>query len=153
MLNLSSLLYSTAEQPTFLGRLDLAAAQRELIAEAKQLVRDCLRVRLPIVLREQGYAGPAVQPRFFTQGSWSYKTLNAPAQHPQQADVDDGAYLPLSFVTQAAKPSVASAVFFTAAQAALQPLVTARGWRLEIDKPTCIRIIISSLAPPENCIK
>jgi len=32
------------------------------------------------------------QPRFFTQGSWAYKTLNAPAQNPQQADLDDGAY-------------------------------------------------------------
>lgn len=81
-----------------------------------------------------------------TQGSWAYKTLNSPAQTPQQADIDDGAYLPLSFVAQAGKPSLASAVSFAAAEEALRPLVKSNGWVLKTDKPTCIRIIISSLA-------
>ncbi|MEJ0039283.1 MAG: CBASS cGAMP synthase [Gammaproteobacteria bacterium] len=146
MLNLSSLFFSSVEQPTLLARLDLETAQREYIRQAKSEVRDCLRAQLPIVLREQGYTGPTVRPRFFTQGSWAYKTLNAPARYPQQADVDDGAYLPLSFVAQAPKPSLASAVFFAAAQAALMPLVKLRNWALVTDKPTCVRIVISPFA-------
>ena len=146
MLNLSSLFHSSVEQPTLLERLDLSTMRREYIAQAKTEVRDCLRGRVPIVLREQGYTGPTVRPRFFTQGSWAYKTLNAPARHPQQADVDDGAYLPLSFVAQASKPSVASAVFFAAAQEALMPLIKLRKWALVTDKPTCVRIVISAFA-------
>lgn len=146
MLNLSSLFFSTAEAPTLLGNLDLSNGQREFIAEAKNAVRQCLRSNLMKVLREHGYEGPAVHPRFFTQGSWAYKTINAPAQYPQQADVDDGAYLPLSFVSQEARPSVASGIFFAAAEAALRPLVISRGWRLDTSKPTCIRLEISNFA-------
>ncbi|MFP3534269.1 hypothetical protein SB763_33485, partial [Burkholderia sp. SIMBA_042] len=82
----------------------------------------------------------------FTQGSWAYKTLNSPAQRPQQADVDDGCYLPLSFVSQTKRPSTATTVFFAAAEEALKPLVEEKGWKLVTDKPTCIRIIIASYA-------
>lgn len=146
MLNLSSLFHSSVEQPTLLDQLDLTTVRREYIAQAKTEVRNCLRERLPIVLQEQGYTGPIIRPRFFTQGSWVYKTLNAPARHPQQADVDDGAYLPLSFVAQLSKPSIASAVFFAAAEEALMSLVKLRGWTLITDKLTCVRIVISAFA-------
>jgi hypothetical protein len=145
MLNLSSLFHSTVEASTLLANMDLSDSQRAFIAEAKAAVRTCLRQELLKVLRAHGYTGPAVHPRFFTQGSWAYKTINAPARHPQQADVDDGAYLPLSFVSQKVGPSVASSIFFAAAEEALSPLVSQRGWTL-IEKPTCIRIEISSLA-------
>lgn len=59
----------------------------------------------------------------FTQGSWAYKTLNAPTQEPQQADVDDGCYLPLGFLTLTDSPSVAANVFFGVAEKALADLV------------------------------
>ncbi|MGF6635491.1 CBASS cGAMP synthase [Paraburkholderia sp. MM6662-R1] len=146
MLNLSSLFHSTVEAPTLLANLDLSDNRRTFIAEAKSAVRMCLREELLKVLRAHGYTGPAVRPRFFTQGSWAYKTINAPAQHPQQADVDDGAYLPLSFVSQKVRPSVASNIFFAAAEQALLPLVGQRGWKLVTDKPTCIRVEIASFA-------
>ncbi|PLZ02817.1 hypothetical protein CY652_07780 [Burkholderia sp. WAC0059] len=146
MLNLSSLFHSTVEDSTLLSNIELTLQERSFIAEAKSAVRICLRENLMRVLRNHGYTGPTVRPRFFTQGSWAYKTLNAPAQHPQQADVDDGTYLPLSFVSQTARPSVASAIFFAAAEEALRPLVRARGWKLITDKPTCIRIEISAFA-------
>ncbi|WP_261540328.1 CBASS cGAMP synthase [Burkholderia multivorans] len=146
MLNLSSLFHSTVEDSTLLSNIELTLQERSFIAEAKSAVRICLRENLMQVLRNHGYTGPAVRPRFFTQGSWAYKTLNAPAQHPQQSDVDDGTYLPLSFVSQTGRPSVASAIFFAAAEEALRPLVWARGWKLITDKPTCIRIEISAFA-------
>lgn len=146
MLNLHSLFHSSVEQPTLLERLELTSRQRDFISQAKTEVRNSLRERLPVVLHEHGYAGTVIRPRFFTQGSWAYKTLNSPAQAPQQADIDDGAYLPLSFVAQAGKPSVASAVFFAAAEEALRPMIKSNGWLLKTDKPTCIRIVISSFA-------
>lgn len=147
MLNLSSLFYTTEErQLAFLDELDLDPAHKAFIASAKLDVRTCLKTGIPRVLREQRLVTAVPEPRFFTQGSWAYKTLNAPAKPPQQADLDDGAYLPLSFVSQTKRPSVASSVFFTAAELALAPLMKGRGWRLVTDKPTCVRIEISKFA-------
>lgn len=146
MLNLSNLFYSGVEQSTLLENVTLPEHRCEFIAEAKEAVRKQLRTALPIVLRELGHEAAAVQPRFFTQGSWAYKTLNAPAHPTQQADIDDGAYLPMSFVKTTSKPSVASKVFFAAVETALMPLTCERGWRLITDKPTCIRIEIAEYA-------
>jgi hypothetical protein len=146
MLNLSSLFYSGVEQPTLLESITLSTRHCEVILEAKEAVRTQLRTALPAILTELGHPGSAVQPRFFTQGSWAYKTLNSPAHPEQQADIDDGAYLPLSFMRITSKPSVASKVFFAAAETALMPLVQARNWRLITDKPSCIRIEIANFA-------
>jgi hypothetical protein len=144
MLNLSPLFFTTVENRTCLhGALDLEEAQRAYIAQARLDVRNCLRAGIPAVLRARGYPGQVPTPRFFTQGSWAYKTLNAPAKPPQQADVDDGCYLPMSFVSQSNRPSVAAGVFFQAAEAALQPLVDQNKWQLITDKDTCIRIVIA----------
>jgi len=145
MQNLSSLLYSSTETPTFLGNITLGKDAEACLTSAREDVRQCLRTRLPSVLREAGYAEAAVTPRFFPQGSWSYKTLNKPAWQQQQADIDDGVYLPLSFVQEAGRPSIASAVFFKATQAALAPLVKEKNWKMT-EKPTCIRIEISANA-------
>jgi hypothetical protein len=147
MLNLSSLFYTTDENEDSLqAALDLGLTRRNYIAEAKTDVRNCLRDGIPRVLKSKGLTNEAPEPRFFTQGSWAYKTLNAPAQNHQQADVDDGCYLPLSFVAQSTRPSVAATVFFAAAEEALVPLIKERRWKLITDKPTCIRIEISTYA-------
>lgn len=147
MLNLSSLFYTTDENEDSLqAALNLGLAPRNQLAEAKTDVRNCLRDGIPRVLKSKGLTSEVPQPRFFTQGSWAYKTLNAPAQAPQQADLDDGCYLPLSFVAQSTRPSVAATVFFAAAEEALTPLVKARRWKLVTDKPTCIRVEISAYA-------
>ncbi|MHB0926256.1 MAG: CBASS cGAMP synthase [Gallionellaceae bacterium] len=147
MLNLSSLFFTTADGESCMhDELELTPEQRAWIASARTDVRDCLRTGIPRVLKANGFTEVVPQPRFFTQGSWAYKTLNSPAQHPQQADVDDGCYLPMNFVAQTKRPSTATAVFFAAAEEALKPLVEARQWKVVTDKPTCIRIVISAYA-------
>lgn len=147
MLNLSPLFFTTVEDETcMLQELELSPEQREWIANARLDVRNCLRDGIPNVLMANGYDGDVPQPRFFTQGSWAYKTLNAPARHSQQADIDDGCYLPLSFVSQTKRPSTAANIFFAAAEEALLPLVKEKGWKLITDKATCIRIVISLYA-------
>ena len=147
MLNLSPLFFTNSDGESCMhGELELTPEQRAWIASARTDVRDCLRTGIPRVLRASGYADGVPQPRFFTQGSWAYKTLNAPAQSPQQADVDDGCYLPLSFVSQTKRPSTATTVYFAAAEEALKPLVEERRWKLITDKPTCIRIVIAAYA-------
>ncbi|MGV8864675.1 MAG: CBASS cGAMP synthase [Pseudomonas sp.] len=150
MLNLSPLFNTSENEPNLLQALNLSAAQRLQITSAKNEVRQCLRTGIPRVLREQGHTGVVPTPRFFTQGSWAYKTINSPAHlPPQQSDVDDGAYLPISFLKGTKRPSVASSIFFRAAEEALRVLVLskrAEGWKLVTDKPTCIRIEISATA-------
>jgi hypothetical protein len=145
MLNLSPLFSTTVDDESCLhGELDLTPDRRAWIASVRTEVRDCLRSGIPRVLQANGYTEEVPQPRFFTQGSWAYKTLNAPAQHPQQADIDDGCYLPMSFVSQTERPSTASTVFFAAAEEALMPLVQEKQWELVTDKPTCIRVVITT---------
>ncbi|MFT7292890.1 MAG: hypothetical protein ACI87Q_000736 [Pseudohongiellaceae bacterium] len=147
MLNLSPLFFTTIDDESCMhDELDLTPDQRACIATARTDVRNCLRTGIPSVLQGNGYTEAVPQPRFFTQGSWAYKTLNSPAQVPQQADVDDGCYLPLSFVLQTKRPSVASIVFFAAAEEALKPLLEEKRWTLVTDKPTCIRIVITTYA-------
>lgn len=131
MLNLSPLFYTTDEAETaFHDNLELSDHEREYINVAKTAVRACLREGIPRVMKAKGYTQEVPQPRFFTQGSWAYKTLNAPAQEPQQADIDDGCYLPLSFVSQTRRPSVAATVFFQVVEEVLAPLAAIRKWRL-----------------------
>ncbi len=147
MLNLSPLFFTTIDDDSCVYReLDLTSDQRQRMANAHNDIRNCLRSGIPRVLKTNGYVDEVPQPRFFTQGSWAYKTLNSPAQHPQQADLDDGCYLPMSFVAQSNRPSTAANIFFSAAEEALKPLVENRGWELVTDKLTCIRVIIERSA-------
>ena len=90
MLNLSPLFYtSELTEPCLLDNLELRSTDRDSIALAKTEVRNCLREGIPRVLKQKGYTDDPPKPRFFTQGSWAYKTLNSPAQDLQQADIDE----------------------------------------------------------------
>jgi hypothetical protein len=147
MLNLSPLFYTTVENDNCLHRtLDMSPPERDGISDARKEIRDCLRNGIPNELKLLGYSSNLPRPRFFTQGSWAYKTLNVPAQHPQQADLDDGCYLPMSFVQEEQRPSIATAEFFRASEKALASLVAKKGWRLDTSKATCIRVEISQRA-------
>lgn len=151
MLNLSPLFYSTKDtigedHPTFLKSLDLTADEREGINSARIAIRNALREQLPGVLRAKGYEGGMCEPKFFIQGSWAYKTLNRPCHTPpQQSDVDDGVYLPLSIIREENKPHLAIEDFFDGVQTVLEPLCLANGWRVG-PKPNCMRVEISVLA-------
>lgn len=156
MLNLSPLLYTTKDRPdedgimvdhpTFLKSLDLTPDEKQKIDAARKDIRQALRDGLPQALRNQGYKGEACDPKFYIQGSWAYKTLNRPCQTPpQQSDVDDGVYLPLSIMKEEEKPHLAINDFFNAVREALKPLCDDEGWSLE-RKPNCMRIVISYYA-------
>lgn len=143
MLNLSALFYSTVDDATLLNNIELHPVRKGALAESKAEIRTWLKDKLPIALAADDEVKAAVVPRFFTQGSWAYKTLNAPAKASQQADIDDGAYLPMSFVKETPRPSIASKVFFRAVEEALKPLIAARGWKLDSTKPTCVRVVLA----------
>ncbi len=146
MLNFSPLLYTSTGDECLLDNIELNLDKREALKQAKNEIRQTLKVGLPKVLMDLAGPDAVTEPRFFVQGSWAYKTLNEPAQAPQQADLDDGAYLPLSFLSELHKPSFASKIYFKAAEEVLNPLIDKHvGWLLT-KKDTCIRIEISTEA-------
>lgn len=146
MLNFASLLHSTVEDPTFYQELAVPEEWWRVIREARTAIRAHLRQALPATLKDMGHEDAAVTPRFVTQGSVSYGTLNRPAKQGQQVDIDDGVYLPLTGVSATGTPTQASSVFFEAVEKALVPLLRARGWRLDTSKSTCVRVIITDYA-------
>lgn len=87
-----------------------------------------------------------LEPKFRMQGSMSYRTLNDPARHPpQQIDVDDGMYLPTSFLNEGRDPIIAFQGYFAAVERMLQPLCVKKGWKL-VEKDTCVRVVLSKKA-------
>lgn len=147
MLNFHACIASTDEisDDTYLNNLDLRLHQRAILREARRLVRDALRkafAKETAVLF--GNEAP-ISPRFFTQGSWGYQTINRPTHiPPQQTDMDDGCFLPMSFV-RGATPRRAADWFFSVADRALMELVQTQRWnRCDSSKPTCCRIIIDT---------
>lgn len=142
--NLHSLFRSTVYDDTYLTELTLGDDERTQMQSARTRIRDRLRTRLPGVLQKELQANERVRvPRFFTQGSWAYKTLNAPCRIPQQADLDDGTYLPFSYLEQE-PPSVVSSALFNSVEKVLRELADeTEGWTLFDDNPNCTRIEIA----------
>jgi hypothetical protein len=135
--NVSKLLYSTVDPESFLNNL---FAEIGHLRVARTKIRNHLREAFSKA--SNGAFGQEVKPRFFTQGSCGYKTVNDPAWPPrQQKDLDDGCYLPLSFM-RGTRPSQAAALFFQFVDSALKELALAEGWKHE-EKPSCSRLVIS----------
>lgn len=137
MANVSKLLYSTVDPQSLLVNLH---AEDALLREARRKIRD--RLRYEFAKASKAIFGEAVRPRFFTQGSHAYRTLNDPAWPPrQQKDLDDGCYLPLSFM-RGARPSQAANLFFEFVDGVLKTLAGEQGWTHQ-EKPTCSRLIVA----------
>ena len=142
-ISFGKLLYSD-NADCYLSNISLNDCDKHLIQQARDAIRNCLREKYPIILEKITQKKPQ-KPRFFTQGSFKYKTLNKPEKSPpQQADIDDGCYLPMSYVVQTNdRPKTASHQVFMAAEEALEPLCKSKNWTLLTSKDTCIRIIIT----------
>lgn len=80
-------------------------------------------------------------PRFWTQGSFTYNTLNKPyVTPPQEMDIDDGTYLPMVFFNE--KPVIGHHLLLLLVDTSLKSLVAENpSWTFEA-KRTCGRITI-----------
>lgn len=160
------LLIGTASIPGFIRRIDLPADEEAVLRSARDEIRECIRAafrsvadRAPFTKRFLVEDAPAIyrtdgflrdmrpSPRFRGQGSYSYKTLNDPVPDhtpPQQVDLDDGVFLPTSFMNQGDRPTLAAKAYFKVIEDALAPLCKARGWTLCRDKPSCVRVVLDA---------
>ncbi|MEZ8142869.1 CBASS cGAMP synthase [Enterovibrio sp. FF113] len=92
---------------------------------------------------EQRRAFLKIRPKFWTQGSFQYKTLNVPYRKPpQEMDIDDGVYFPMQMFEDA--PALAHKLMIALVDTALQSLAAENdGWVFDNTKPTCARIHIA----------
>lgn len=143
MLNLHSLFNGSSTIVGLNQKLSITEVERKKLTAARDVIRDALRKGLPALLKQKYPDIKKVPtPKFHTQGSWAYGTLIWPAHiPPQQADMDDGCYMPLSFMKDA-QPDIASKFFFEAVEAVLAPVAKAHGWKINPNgaKATCTRI-------------
>ncbi len=145
MLNLHQVFYKFFDNKCFLHQLDVHDTDKRLLLDARKKIRERLRDGIAAATRELG-DDKVVRPRFLTQGSWAYRTLNKPAHcPPQHIDLDDGIYLPMSLLN-GASPSVACEVFFKIVDTLLDQLAKENGWVLDKSKDTCTRVIIGGRA-------
>lgn len=102
-------------------------------AEAARLLRD--------MDDEARNAFLSLTPRFWTQGSFQYNTLNNPyATPPQEMDIDDGTYLPMAIFED--RPVIGHQLLLLLVDSSLKSLVHENaGWQFEA-KRTCARIKI-----------
>ncbi len=143
MLNLSPLLHSSSDN-NLLSQLELDDSEKIFISECKNKVRARIREGLSATLKDTFGVEQNVSPKFFIQGSWAYKTLNSPCHTPpQQCDIDDGVYFPLSIMQEEQRPSIASDTLFSAVESILSALAEEENWELNSDKDTCIRLVLT----------
>ena len=158
-LNANRLLVGTDRLPGFWGNISLDdETERKPLIAVRDEIRTVLRKGF-VALNDGGFRQKAMllkldeafrareegfqlAPRFRMQGSFAYFTVNRPAwAPPQQIDLDDGVYLPTSFVDQHA-PVVAAKAFFSVVEDILRPLCERNGWTLCRDKSSCVRIVL-----------
>jgi hypothetical protein len=139
MSDLSKLLNGAQDGASFLQQLDLQPPEKTQLVEARDLVKATLIGTFSSASAQ--VLGAAVAPRFYTQGSYAYRTINRPAFPPkQQKDLDYGMYLPLDFMKEA-RPSQAADVYFKFVDQILEGLCVKQGWTFA-KRPTCARMVI-----------
>lgn len=146
MLKLNRLLFATAEE-VFINSIEPTKAQRQVLFDAKNEIRDHLRPRIREATIKVLGMDKSVTPRFRTQGSWSYQTCVQPAWHPpQEMDWDFGVYLPVSVWEDGGPPHAMAKLYFKLVEGLLQDLCDEKGWKLYSGKDTCIRVQINAWA-------
>ncbi|MXO69025.1 hypothetical protein GRI72_09330 [Altererythrobacter marinus] len=158
--NAHALFNGLRTSPSYLANLEISKQDRVALMEARRLIRATLKEAASAIKTESAYwqdsyvrkvswrDRPVVTVKFMTQGSFAYQTLNNPAQVPvQQIDLDDGMYVPVTFLDNG-EPALAALGLFNFVEAALAPLCEEKGWELNPGEPksSCVRIEINSRA-------
>ncbi|MGX7705588.1 CBASS cGAMP synthase [Methylobacterium sp. Gmos1] len=157
-LNAHRVFTGPADADHYLAALTLEKRREDILRAARDACRNAIRSGLRAwesqfqskALFEAVIAGSApssLKPKFRMQGSFAYRTLNNPAQSPpQEIDLDDGVFVPISYLKNNGQvhPALLSSGYFAAVEALLAPVCDRNSWRLITDKPSCVRVEISS---------
>lgn len=144
MLKLNKLLYLSTDRQVFSDEIEPTPNQREELTQAKNDIRDHLRLRIAAATVALLGMPHQVEPRFRTQGSWSYKTCVQPScMPPQEMDWDFGVYLPVEVWEEKGPPHAMAKAYFKLVEGLLKDLCEKKNWTLLQGKDTCIRIRIA----------
>lgn len=143
-LNLHALFHAS-DSDCYERRISLLPADRKKLMDARTTIRAHVRTQISARLRLAGFDNTAnIAPKFITQGSVAYRTVNAPAYPPkQQADLDDGLYIPLSFCEDTGSPNLVSGLLIDTVEGILSGLANRWGWSVDTSNPNCTRLIIA----------
>lgn len=138
--------------PSYLASLDIDDNEHKKLMTARTTIRRALRDsawmleqqtrfwRQKYLIEANNRVRDDVSVKFLTQGSFAYKTLNAPAQPMiQEIDLDDGMYVPVRFLEDS-HPALAAGALFTFVEETLKPVCAANKWELDTSKNTCARV-------------
>ena len=142
---------------TFKKNISLTEQDRKRLTGARKEIRNHIREtfqrndldsfdeRATLLLKFMKSSNQVGFPRFMTQGSFAYRTINKPARQGQQMDLDDGVYFPLTYVAD-----ISDADFQTAAEVlrgivykCVSDFAQKKGWSCSL-KSKCIRVTIAS---------
>ncbi|WP_139699418.1 CBASS cGAMP synthase [bacterium endosymbiont of Bathymodiolus sp. 5 South] len=87
-----------------------------------------------------------IKPKFMTQGSFAYNTINTPENPPvQQMDLDDGIYFPLKYIEKASNGnfSQAAQTIRNIVYRCVNDLCRDMNWNLE-KKSKCLRVTLDT---------
>lgn len=153
--NATKLFHQPADEPCLRSALVLTDTEQAKLLAVQKQIRDALKAGLAVAgqyLTTEEASGLKIPgdvrrvsftPKFRTQGSMAYGTLNRPARPCQQIDLDDGIYVPMSIV-QGVGPGIASDALFMICERILAALCRANGWLLDTSKSICIRVIVDA---------
>lgn len=135
------------DSDVFEDRIIPSAERRKYLLTCKNKVRDHLKPRIREATKEVLGMERAVEPRFRTQGSWSYRTCIEPAMTPpQEMDWDYGVYLPVTVWEENGPPSKMAKAYFELVESLLESLCQQEDWKLLSGKETCIRLQVADWA-------
>ena len=149
--NAHALFCGLKADPSYLAALNVDEAERARMMDARSKVRATLKAAARQLAVHDDYwqdsyarsvrpaNRPLVEIKFMTQGSFAYRTLNAPARTTQEIDLDDGMYVPVNFLENG-QPALAAKGLYKFVEDALSPLCREEGWQLDRGKPCCVRI-------------
>jgi hypothetical protein len=147
MIKLNKLLYLSTDEDVFIDHIRPTPYQKDTLVKAKNDIRDYIKPLLRDATVSVLEMKKAVTPRFRTQGSWSYQTCVQPAwEPPQEMDWDFGIYLPVTVWEENGPPDKMAKLYFDLVERLLAKLCQEKGWRLNNDKDSCIRVHINNWA-------
>jgi hypothetical protein len=142
------LLNNGNENIAFINNLNITDTEDELLVNCRKDVRKYLRegfhqLRNSSAIKFQEFEDEIknLKPKFWTQGSYAYKTMNNPAFNPpQQIDLDDGVYFPMALLD--GKPHAVKNKLLKLVKLILTELAENKGWGVS-EKPTCLRLEVN----------
>ena len=150
--NAHALFCGRSNTPSFLSSLNISDIDRAKLLAARNKIRGILKASADTLLKDDTFwqesskfrtyrhsRPTSVTLKFMTQGSFSYGTLNIPAQSPkQEIDLDDGMYVPVDFLENG-EPALAAKGLFSFVINSLSDVCSQNGWTVK-EKRSCVRV-------------